>query len=191
MRAEYATFVATHLFNLSAAIILQLFNLGSSSVFTVFSVGSLFALWLNTVLNGVESRQRRSRHIEWANIHLTAYFVAQFVPLVVGAEMSVGLLTIFVPLTGRLGEVCRYERGEIECSFSVGCACRAYNRNYDRCSRLLDDILRAPNCSSSPTERLAYYNLGHLRGDRCYYAPLHGGRPVRSDAPEAVVRTAL
>ncbi|KIO27275.1 hypothetical protein M407DRAFT_73396 [Tulasnella calospora MUT 4182] len=105
---EYATLFAIHIVNVFAAIILQVFQLGSSSIFTLFSFGSLFALILNTFLNALGNRSRR-REPDWTVIHLATYAVAQVVPLVVGSEMAVGLLGIFVPLTGRMGEVAPVE----------------------------------------------------------------------------------
>lgn len=90
--------------NVFAVIVLQFLQLGSSSIFTLFALGSLFALILNTFLNALGNPSRR-REPEWTVIHLATYAVAQVVPLVVGSEMAVGLLGIFVPLTGRMGEV--------------------------------------------------------------------------------------
>ncbi|KAG8991503.1 hypothetical protein FRB90_001316 [Tulasnella sp. 427] len=105
---EYATLFAIHLFNVFAAVTLQIFQLGSSSVFMLFALGSLFALILNTFFNALGNPSRR-RDPEWTVIHLATYAVGQVVPLVVGSEMSVGLLGIFVPLTGRMGEVAPVE----------------------------------------------------------------------------------
>ncbi|KAG8933727.1 hypothetical protein FRC01_007444 [Tulasnella sp. 417] len=105
---EYATLFAIHLVNVFVAIILQFFQLGTSSVFMVFSLGSLFGLILNTFLNALSNSSRR-REPDWTVVHLATYAVAQVVPLVVGSEMIVGLLGIFVPLTGRMGEVAPVE----------------------------------------------------------------------------------
>ncbi|KAG8893391.1 hypothetical protein FRB99_001981, partial [Tulasnella sp. 403] len=102
-RFESATLQATHLFNIGSAMLLQVYNLGSSSLFTIFSLGSLCALLVNTFLNSM------SRRVDWTNIHLTAYAVAQIIPLTVGTELAVGMMSIFVPLTGRMGEVAPVE----------------------------------------------------------------------------------
>ncbi|KAG8993048.1 hypothetical protein FRB94_011080 [Tulasnella sp. JGI-2019a] len=99
---EYATFIATHFFFIITAVILQAFNLGSSCVFAVFSMGSLAALHVNTVLNAVVGG-------EVSDILLLSYVVAQIAPLIIGTELIVGLMTIFVPLTGRLGELAPVE----------------------------------------------------------------------------------
>lgn len=83
---------------------LQAFKLGSSCVFAVFAVGSLAALFFNTLLNAVIDG-------DMSDIPLFSYVIAQIAPLVIGTELVVGLMTIFVPLTGRLGEVrvlCRF-----------------------------------------------------------------------------------
>lgn len=96
---EYATFQAIHLFFVLTALIFQSFGLGSACVFTISSIGSLASLVLNAVLNAVEPNA-----YGW-DVNLVSYVVAQVVPLVVGTELTVGLMTIFVPLTGRMGEV--------------------------------------------------------------------------------------
>lgn len=138
---EYATLFAIHLVNVFAAIALQIFQLGSSSIFTIFSLGSLFALILNTALNALGNPSRR-RDPDWTTIHLATYAVAQVVPLVVGSEMAVGLLGIFVPLTGRMGEVrilLFFRTTPLKPDLLIGRPSRAYHCYHDRSARL-------PNC---------------------------------------------
>lgn len=78
---------------------LQVFGFGSASLVSVFAGGSLAALSLSTVLNGVDSQA------EMTDVPLVAYIVAQIAPLVAGTELILGLVTILIPLTGRMGEV--------------------------------------------------------------------------------------
>jgi len=96
---EFAAFNAMHFFFTLSGLLLGIAGLGSASIFTVFSVGSLFALVINALAQSTE------RHGNLGHIGVKAYFIALLCPTILGTELTVSLLTIFVPLTGRMGEV--------------------------------------------------------------------------------------
>ncbi|KAM0755633.1 hypothetical protein T439DRAFT_320338 [Meredithblackwellia eburnea MCA 4105] len=68
-------------------------GLGSSYLFGVCSLQSIVALLLNDYV--LSPGQRR--------VHLLTYFFGQASPLLLGVEGLIGLLDLFVPLTGRMG----------------------------------------------------------------------------------------
>lgn len=181
-----------HFFFILTAIVLQAFKLGSSCVFAVFSLGSLTALFLNTLLNAVFDG-------DMTDIPLISYIVAQIAPLVIGTELIVGLMTIFVPLTGRLGEVSQQSRrlsptkSELtKVTFGLVGAGRTYHRSHEFGHELLRPLVPPALCAQGPAERAPsdhFRPTGRDIGD-------HGDvrvrdEPLRSDASKTRFCNAL
>ncbi|KAL8286292.1 hypothetical protein RQP46_004780 [Phenoliferia psychrophenolica] len=90
---EHANLVGMVVHCSAATLIGHASGLGSSYLFALSGGAALLTLVVNDYLL---KRGERS-------VHLGAYFVGQLSPLLLGVEGLVGLLDLFVPLTGRMG----------------------------------------------------------------------------------------
>jgi len=102
LKLEYATMTSLHLFFASASLGLQWLGIGSAAHIYFLSVSSLAAMIYDSAckfFSPTDSNQ----------VQFGSYFIGQFIPLTVGVEVAATLLDIFVPLTGRMGEVAPVE----------------------------------------------------------------------------------
>ncbi|KAG8969548.1 hypothetical protein FRC03_001987 [Tulasnella sp. 419] len=101
---EFATFKAFHFLFIFIGMALQALNLGSATLMTQFALVSTAATGLNAIVNSLDGRRA-----SWTKVGLLTYVVAIVVPVVTGTQLTLGFLDIFVPLTGRMGEVAPVE----------------------------------------------------------------------------------
>ncbi|KAJ7097218.1 hypothetical protein B0H15DRAFT_825213 [Mycena belliarum] len=92
---EKAVFAAIVLLQAAAAFGIQLLNIGSAAAFFI----SGLPLFASLLLNNVALTTRRGE------VSLWAYTLGQFLPLLTGTLIMVPTVEVFVPLTGRLGDV--------------------------------------------------------------------------------------
>ncbi|KAJ6513503.1 hypothetical protein DFH09DRAFT_1197180 [Mycena vulgaris] len=92
---EKTVFAAILLLQALAAFGIQLINIGSAAAFFISGLPIFCAL----LLNNVALTTRRGE------VSLWAYAVGQFLPLLTGTLIMVPTVEVFVPLTGRLGNV--------------------------------------------------------------------------------------
>ncbi|KAJ7923479.1 hypothetical protein B0H13DRAFT_1979948 [Mycena leptocephala] len=92
---EKTVFSAILLLQAAAAFSIQLINVGSAALFFISGLPIFVALLLNNV--ALTTRK--------GEISLWTYVVGQFFPLLTGTLVMVPTVEVFVPLTGRLGNV--------------------------------------------------------------------------------------
>ncbi|KAJ7768520.1 hypothetical protein B0H16DRAFT_1520063 [Mycena metata] len=92
---EKTVFSALLLLQATAALVIQLLNVGSAAAFFIAGLPIFSALLLNDV--ALTTRK--------GEISLWTYGLGQFLPLMTGTLIMIPTLEVFVPLTGRLGDV--------------------------------------------------------------------------------------
>ncbi|KAJ7031858.1 hypothetical protein C8F04DRAFT_1109292 [Mycena alexandri] len=92
---EKTVFSALLLLQATAAFVIQLLNVGSAAAFFIAGLPMFGALLLNDI--ALTTRK--------GEISLWTYGLGQFLPLMTGTLIMIPTLEVFVPLTGRLGDV--------------------------------------------------------------------------------------
>ncbi|KAJ7083760.1 hypothetical protein C8R44DRAFT_53144 [Mycena epipterygia] len=92
---EKTVFAAILLLQSTAAFVIQLLNVGSAAAFFI----SALPIFGSLLLNDVVLTTRKGEMSLWT------YAVGQFLPLLTGTLIMVPTVEVFVPLTGRLGNV--------------------------------------------------------------------------------------
>ncbi|KAF8806834.1 hypothetical protein BYT27DRAFT_7167035 [Phlegmacium glaucopus] len=89
---EQSVFTALLLVQLLVATAIQVAGIGSAAIFFLCALPLFVALIINSLLVG-----------NTKNLSLWTYAIGQSLPLLTGSMLTVGVLEVFVPLTGRVG----------------------------------------------------------------------------------------